>query len=107
MLANLYTHIQHLVQRNGGKPFEFHVEIDIVVMLQIANAMQYLHNKKPRKIVHRDLKMTNILVQPNTNILGGYVHVKLTDFGTSKLYSMSKTSSIQTTKKGTIVYVAP
>lgn len=74
-------------------------------MLQIANAMQYLHNKKPRKIVHRDLKTTNILVQPNTNILEGYVHVKLGDFGTSKFY-MSATSSIQTTEKGTIVYVA-
>jgi len=103
MPTNLYTHIQHLVERNGGKPFELHVAIDI--MLQITNAMQYLHNKKPRKIVHRDLKTTNILVQSNTNILEGYVHVKLVDFGTSEFY-MSATSSIQTTEKGTIVCVA-
>jgi serine/threonine protein kinase len=74
------------VQRNGGKPFELHVAIDI--MLQIANAMQYFPNKKPRKIVHKDLKMTNILMQPNTNILEGYVHVKLVEFGTSKFYDM-------------------
>jgi serine/threonine protein kinase len=92
MFADLYTHIQHLVERNGGKPFELHVAIDI--MLQIANAIQYLNNKKPRKIVHRDLKMTNVLLQPNTNIIEGYVHVKLTDFGTSKSYNMFATSSI-------------
>ncbi len=68
---------------------------------------KYLNNKKPRKIVHRDLKMTNILLQPNTNILEGYVHVKLTDFGTSKFHNMFATSSIETTKKATIVYVTP
>ncbi len=72
MPIDLYTHIQHLVESNGGKPFELQVAIDI--MLQIANAMQYLHNKKPRKIVHRDLK--------TTNILEAYVHVKLIEFGT-------------------------
>jgi serine/threonine protein kinase len=76
-------------------------------MLQIAKAMQYLHNKKPKKIVHRDLKTSNILVQPLADNSQGYVHVKLADFGISKFYNMSETSSSLTFRKGTSVYAAP
>jgi len=82
-----------------------HVAIDI--MLQIAKAMRYLHNKKPKKIVHRDLKTSNILVRPLTDNSQGYVHVKLAGFGTSKLYNMSETSSRLTLREDTAVYAAP
>jgi hypothetical protein len=47
MPADLYTHIQHLVERNGGKPFELHVAIDI--MLQIANAMQISQQQETKE----------------------------------------------------------
>jgi hypothetical protein len=109
MHEDLSTHIEGLVQRNaekdGFRPFQLHVAIDI--MLQIAKAMRYLHNKKPKKIVHRDLKTSNILVQPLVDNSQGYVHVKLADFGISKFYNRSETSSPFTLKKGTTVYAAP
>ncbi|KAH8964605.1 hypothetical protein BDL97_04G075900 [Sphagnum fallax] len=105
MPEDLSNHIQRLVERNGGRPFQLHVAIDI--MLQIAKAMRYLHNKKPRKIVHRDLKTSNILVRPLADNSQGYVHVKLADFGISKFYNMSETSSSLTFMKGTSVYAAP
>ncbi|CAK9271909.1 unnamed protein product [Sphagnum jensenii] len=105
MPEDLYKHIQRLVERNGGRPFQLHVAIDI--MLQIAKAMRYLHKKKPKKIVHRDLKTSNILVQPLADNSQGYVHVKLADFGISKFYNMSETSSSLTFRKGTSVYAAP
>jgi serine/threonine protein kinase len=104
MPTDLYTHIEAQVEKNGGKPFQLHVAIDI--MLQIAKAMRYLHSKKPRRIVHRDLKTSNILVQPNINA-EGYVFVKLADFGTSKFYNRSETPSLLSPGKGTTMYAAP
>ncbi len=76
-------------------------------MLQLAKAMRYLHNKKPQKIVHRDLKPSNILVKPLPESSDGYMQVKLADFGESKFYNKTETSSLQTHMVGTCVYAAP
>jgi hypothetical protein len=59
MPKDLRTHIEDQFQGGSYTPFKLHVAIDI--MLQVANAMRYLHS---RRIVHRDLKTSNILVQP-------------------------------------------
>jgi serine/threonine protein kinase len=98
MPENLSTHLD----RRNGTPFPLHVAIDI--MLQIAKAMQYLHSQK---IVHRDLKPLNILVKPLPESSDGYIQVKLADFGVSKFYNNTKTSSPQTHNVGTSVYAAP
>jgi serine/threonine-protein kinase len=76
-------------------------------MLQLAKAMRYLHNKKPQKIVHRDLKPSNILVKPLPKSPKGYMQVKLADFGESKFYNKTETSSLQTHMVGTCVHAAP
>jgi serine/threonine protein kinase len=98
MPQNLEKHIKVQAQKRGGQPFELHVAIDI--MLQIAKAMQYLHKNK---IVHRDLKTSNILVDDSTE---GYVLVKLADFGLAKTYANTQTVGTQTTG-GTTRYAAP
>jgi len=109
MHEDLSNHIKSLVKRNagrnGGRPFQLHVAIDI--MLQVAKAMYYLHNKKPKKIVHSDLNTSNILVQPLADSSEGYVHVKLADFEMLKFFHMSKPSSSLTFKRATSVYAAP
>jgi serine/threonine protein kinase len=102
MPKNLDTHIKAQVQGKPGTPFKLHVAIDI--MLQVANAMRYLHNEK---IVHRDLKTSNILVEPIMGCLEGYLLVKLADFGTAKPYNMTETFSTQTPGQGTPAYAAP
>jgi len=102
MPKDLCTHIEDQFQGESYTPFKLHVAIDI--MLQVANAMRYLHS---RKIVHRDLKTSNILVQPSMEFSEGYLHVKLTDFGIAKTYNMTETSSTQTPRQGTRIYAAP
>jgi hypothetical protein len=102
MPKDLCTHIKDEFQGGSYTPFKLHVAIDI--MLQVANAMRYLHN---RKIVHRDLKTSNILVQPIMECSEGYLHVKLADFGIAKTYNMTETSSTQTPGQGTTTYAAP
>jgi len=73
-------------------------------MVQVADAMRYLHNEK---IVQRDLKISNILVEPITRCFEGYLRVKLANFGTTKPYNMTETFSTQTSDQGTRVYAAP
>jgi serine/threonine protein kinase len=102
MPKDLCTHIEDQFEGESYTPFKLHVAIDI--MLQVANAMRYLHN---RRIVHRDLKTSNILVQPIMEFSEGYLHVKLADFGIAKTYNMTETSSTQTPGQGTPAYAAP
>jgi protein phosphatase 1L len=66
-----------------GPPLPLLVAIDI--MLQVAEAMKYLHG---RGVMHRDLKSNNVLinvVEEDDEGISSSVQVKLTDFGLSKL----------------------
>jgi len=62
---------------------------------QLCEALQYLH---ARGIVHRDLKLENLLLKKK-----GDLEIKLADFGLSKLYS----GQALQTACGTPFYVAP
>ena len=68
-------------KRLYGKPFT--EEIVQYLMRQIVDAIKYLHN---RKIIHRDLKLDNILVKFNNDMDKNQVNmmkaqVKIIDFG--------------------------
>ncbi|XP_026392022.1 integrin-linked protein kinase 1-like [Papaver somniferum] len=52
--------------------------------LDIARGMNYLHENKPEAIVHRDLEPSNILRDDSG-------HLKVADFGVSKLLKVAKT----------------
>jgi hypothetical protein len=71
-----------------GAPFKLLEAIDI--MLQVAEGMHYLHQKK---VVHRDLKSTNILVKCDEH--DGHVYAKVADFGLSKTKELSCTYTDQ------------
>jgi len=85
--------------------FELPVALDI--MLQMAEAMEYLHRKK---ITHRDFKSANVLINPAQIpeiAEAGFVDVKVADFGTSKVIKATTTNSPQTLRIGTTAYMAP
>ncbi len=84
--------------------FELPVALDI--MLQMAEAMQYLHRKK---IMDRDIKSANVLINPAKIpeiAEAGYVDVKVADFGTSKRLNATSHFSPQTVT-GTTGWMAP
>jgi len=84
---------------------ELPVALDI--MLQMAEAMQYLHRKK---ITHRDFKCANMLINPAQIpeiAEAGYMDVKVADFGTSKIINATTTISPQTLMIGTTRWMAP
>lgn len=105
MNGNLTDHIEHRAQVLNEPSLELAVALDII--LQIAEGMQYLHEKR---VAHRDLKSVTILINP-VQILGmenaGYAQVKLADFGLSKIKEGSATYSIQTANRGTTRWMAP
>ncbi|XP_040364578.1 serine/threonine-protein kinase STY46 [Rosa chinensis] len=69
--------------------------------LEIAQAMQYLHEQKP-KVLHRDLKPSNIF-------LDDAGHVRVADFGHARFLSDEEMALTGETGKGdgTYVYMAP
>ena len=62
----------------------------------ILNVIDYCHNQN---IVHRDIKMENILVDPNTH------QIKIIDFGFS--LKLSSLSNVVTNYCGTPAYMSP
>ncbi|EPS68772.1 hypothetical protein M569_05994, partial [Genlisea aurea] len=52
--------------------------------MDISRGMNYLHEHKPEAIIHRDLEPSNILRDDSD-------HLKVADFGLSKLMNVSKT----------------
>lgn len=82
-----------LVNKFGPLP-----EDDVKSMArQLLSALKYLH---ARGITHRDVKPDNILIQSRNPI-----HVKLTDFGLSKMIDSEET--FLRTFCGTLLYCAP
>lgn len=79
------------------KVLPFHVTLN--VMLDIAQALAYLHAFRP-PIVHRDLSSNNILLNSN-------LRAKITDLGVAKVAKGSFLSWDDTPAPGTMVYMPP
>ncbi|XP_045624552.1 mitogen-activated protein kinase kinase kinase 11 isoform X3 [Procambarus clarkii] len=72
--------------------------------IQIARGMNYLHNQAPVKIIHRDLKSSNVLLSEciDKNELQ-FKTLKITDFGLAR--EVSKTTRMSAA--GTYAWMAP
>jgi serine/threonine protein kinase len=104
MSEDLRACIMNRTSSHDQAPFELAVALDI--MLQIAEGMEYLHH---RRITHRDLKSSNILVNPVECLemaKAGYVRAKVADFGLAKTKDTSATFSLQS-MVGTTRWRAP
>lgn len=87
------TTISDRLKKEGAQPQETVIEWG----LQLASALDYLHNMKP-PVIYRDMKPSNVMIKPE----GG---VKLIDFGTAKEYIVE--NNADTTALGTRGYAAP
>ncbi|CAN6180474.1 unnamed protein product [Urochloa humidicola] len=93
--GNLEQWLHGAMRQHGVLTWEARMKI----VLGIAKALAYLHEAIEPKVVHRDIKSSNILIDEEFN-------GKLSDFGLAKLLGAGK-SHITTRVMGTFGYVAP
>ena len=71
----------------------------IKISLDVARALNYLHQMKPDPITHRDISSVNVLLEP---LPGGQWRAKLSDYGT-----VNVVRHLETVSPGSPVYAAP
>jgi len=101
--------IEKKMKGNVTSPFPLPVAIDI--MIQVADALRYLHSKK---VGHRDIKSRNILWTRDETLIkdvGEVYKVKVADFGSAKAdleeISSEERHQNRTWKTGTTRWRAP
>lgn len=82
-----------ILENNGAQPQELVIEW----AMQICEALEYLHTRKP-PIIYRDMKPANVMLKPDGNI-------KVIDFGIAREYKDQ--SLADTVSLGTKGYAAP
>ncbi|KAK4387244.1 putative receptor-like protein kinase [Sesamum angolense] len=93
--GNLEQWLHGAMRQHGTLTWEARIK----VLLGTARALAYLHEAIEPKVVHRDIKSSNILIDNEFN-------AKVSDFGLAKLLGSGE-SHITTRVMGTFGYVAP
>ncbi|XP_061990860.1 LRR receptor-like serine/threonine-protein kinase RPK2 [Rosa rugosa] len=89
--------LENFIQERSRRSFTWKILHKIA--LDIAHALSYLHDECIPRVLHRDVKPSNILLDDNLNAY-------LSDFGLSRLLGTSETHAT-TGVAGTFGYVAP
>ncbi|GFP97475.1 cysteine-rich receptor-like protein kinase 3 [Phtheirospermum japonicum] len=95
-VPNLSLH-DHLFGRKGDRRLGW--EERYKVILGIAAGLQFLHEESNLRIIHRDIKLSNVLLDEDFT-------AKIADFGLARLFPEDK-SHISTGIAGTLGYMAP
>ncbi|KAM4109785.1 hypothetical protein ACJW30_03G146000 [Castanea mollissima] len=74
-------------------------EVRYKIILGTAEGLAYLHEESEMRIIHRDIKLSNILLEEDFT-------AKIADFGLARLFPENKTH-ISTGIAGTLGYIAP
>nr|XP_016473671.1 PREDICTED: probable L-type lectin-domain containing receptor kinase S.5 [Nicotiana tabacum] len=89
----------HLFSGPDKQPLSWHVRYKI--MQGVASSLHYLHNEYEQRVVHRDLKASNIMLDSQFN-------ARLGDFGLARALDNERTSYAEAEGVlGTMGYIAP
>ncbi|KAL9447397.1 hypothetical protein AB3S75_014960 [Citrus x aurantiifolia] len=90
---------QHLHRHNNRyQPLDWGTRL--IIALDCARALEFLHEQATPPVIHRDFKCSNVLLDQN-------FRAKVTDFGLAKMVSDKINGQISTRVLGTTGYLAP
>jgi serine/threonine protein kinase len=95
-VANQSVH-DHLFGKKDVQPLSWEERYKII--LGTAEGLAYLHEESNLRIIHRDIKLSNVLLNDDLS-------PKIADFGLARLFPEDKTH-ISTAIAGTLGYMAP
>lgn len=103
--------LNEMLHRENGESVKLSGKLLKTILLDVARAMEYLHGLTPHKILHRDLKPQNVLVEVKAALSSDDIKYKayVCDFGISRLIPII-TNSLKTNSPngaGTANYMAP
>ncbi|XP_050120298.1 cysteine-rich receptor-like protein kinase 3 isoform X1 [Malus sylvestris] len=87
----------YFIVKNNVEPLRWDLRYKII--LGTAEGLAYLHEESKLRIIHRDIKLSNILLDEEFN-------AKIADFGLARMFPEDKTH-ISTAIAGTLGYMAP
>ncbi|KAJ7953267.1 Lectin receptor kinase [Quillaja saponaria] len=91
----------HLFFEPGTTEMTLSWHLRYKIITGVASALHYLHNEYDQKVVHRDLKASNIMLDADFN-------ARLGDFGLARALENEKTSYAELEgMPGTVGYIAP
>ncbi|KAF7123471.1 hypothetical protein RHSIM_Rhsim12G0042500 [Rhododendron simsii] len=96
-VANQSVHDHLFVKKDVQQPLTLEERYKII--LGTAEGLAYLHEESNLRIIHRDIKLSNVLLDDNFS-------PKIADFGLARLFPEDKTH-ISTAIAGTLGYMAP
>ncbi|KAL5579242.1 hypothetical protein UlMin_011684 [Ulmus minor] len=88
----------YIFNQGKGTALDWQKRFDIIV--GIARGLLYLHRDSRLRIIHRDLKASNILLDNEMN-------PKISDFGLARIFGGEQTQVITTRVVGTYGYMSP
>ncbi|RZR79802.1 hypothetical protein BHM03_00005629 [Ensete ventricosum] len=91
--------LAHTLLGGGHSNTQFSWETRSKICVGVARGLAFLHEQVRPRIVHRDIKASNVL-------LDSHLNPKICDFGLAKLLP-SNTTHVSTRVAGTIGYLAP
>ncbi|CAM6129765.1 unnamed protein product [Calypogeia fissa] len=89
---------KYLYKTNPGDPV-LSWDVRYKALCQVASALTYLHDEAEQKVIHRDVKASNVLLDSKFN-------ARLGDFGLARLSEHSQVADT-TVMAGTLGYLAP
>ncbi|XP_050218663.2 uncharacterized protein LOC126669274 [Mercurialis annua] len=88
----------YIFDDNQGKHLDWNVRFHII--MGISRGLLYLHQDSRLRIIHRDLKLSNILLDKEMN-------PKISDFGMARIFGGNETAANTTRVVGTYGYMSP
>ena len=85
------------LQRHLSSGVRFELKESLDILRQLLSALEYAHGQG---VVHRDVKPTNVLLESDG-------HVKLVDFGISRIQGVGATPSAEGSVVGALNYMSP